>query len=92
MTKNGGVNKNGKSIKLYKGDILPEVNKYYIVSTYTQPDGSLLISGPNSSVLCNESSIIGIKKSEQYKKYLDAFKNEIKRKGDRQRFNSKYVE
>lgn len=49
VTKAGGVSENGRSIILYEDDSLLEVGKKYIITATAQPDGTLLVSGPNSS-------------------------------------------
>ncbi|MFZ3102442.1 MAG: hypothetical protein WA131_01735 [Desulfitobacteriaceae bacterium] len=88
IQQNGGVSKDGSEYILHENDKLLEVNKYYILTAYTQPDGSLLISGPNSSTLLDEKSKSEIMSSQTYKDYNDAYRNEIKM--DRERFTSKY--
>ena len=36
-------------------DCLPEEGKEYIFLAYAQPDGALLVSGPNSNVMVDDS-------------------------------------
>ncbi len=50
IQKAGGINKDGSSVVLYEDDDLPEVGKSYVFLAYAQDDGSLLVSGPNSSI------------------------------------------
>ena len=35
---------------VYENDILPNKSKYYIFAAYVQKDGSLLVSGTNSTI------------------------------------------
>ncbi|MNH38937.1 hypothetical protein D3C79_1000410 [compost metagenome] len=69
---------------------MPVEGRYYIFNTYNQPDGSILISGPNSNIELNINSKSEILSSEEYKKYVEAVKNEVK--SDRKRFESDYTE
>lgn len=49
VQKAGGVTEDASMVVLYEDDLLPEVGSTYVLLAYTQTDGSLLISGPNSS-------------------------------------------
>lgn len=88
ILKRGGMTQDRKSIVLYEHDQLLEVGKLYIIAAYAQPDGSLLISGPNSSIVLPVTNNNEIASSSEYKKYKKAFENEIKT--DRERFKSSY--
>ncbi|MFS1511055.1 hypothetical protein VQL36_01265 [Chengkuizengella sp. SCS-71B] len=88
ILKAGGISQDQESIVLYEEDELLQAGKYYIISAYAQPDGSLLVSGPNSSSVLNETSKSKIFSSKEYKEYKEAFKNEFK--SDRKRFKSKH--
>lgn len=77
ILKHGGISNDNNSIVLYEDDSLLETNKCYIISAYAQPDGSLLISGPNSSLILEETSLSEIISSEKYKEYKNALKNEV---------------
>ena len=55
VTKAGGVSKDGKSVVLYEGDALMDQGKTYVVLASVQPDGTLLVSGPNSNKLVESS-------------------------------------
>lgn len=91
MQKSGGQSEEDKNLYLlYEDDFLPEEGKYYIFNAYTQPDGSSLISGPNSNIELDANSKSEIVSSETYKEYKKAVQNEVK--SDRQRFDSKYSE
>lgn len=90
ILKAGGISEDHKSIVLYEEDQLFQTGKYYIMAAYAQPDGSLLVSGPNSSLALNETSIDKIVSSEEYKEYKKALENEFK--SDRKRFKSIHEE
>lgn len=90
IIKQGGISEDQKSIVLYEDDELFQVGKYHIMSAYAQPDGSLLVSGPNSSLVLTETSKDKIVSSEEYKKYKKALEREVK--GDRKRFKSSHEE
>lgn len=90
VLKAGGISQDNKSIILYQDDELLQVGKYYIISAYAQPDGTLLISGPNSSLVLNETIKDKITSSEEYKKYKKALEKEVVT--DRKRFKSLYEE
>ena len=90
VQKDGGLNINGDAYFLYENDVLPEEGKYYIFNTYNQPDGSILISGPNSNIELNVSSKSEIMKATEYKEYIKHVKNQSKI--ERKRFSSKYDE
>lgn len=90
ILKAGGISQDKKSIVLYEDDELFEVGKYYIMSAYAQPDGSLLVSGPNSSLVLNETSKEKVVSSEKYKEYKKALENEVV--SDRKRFKSSHEE
>ncbi|MFC5528156.1 hypothetical protein [Cohnella yongneupensis] len=86
----GGLSKDGSKYILYENDTLLEKGKYYVIAAYAQPDGSLLIAGPNSSVLISAQSKNDVVSTNEYKEYKKAFENEIKT--DRKRFASIHVE
>ncbi|OEF99035.1 hypothetical protein BHF71_02260 [Vulcanibacillus modesticaldus] len=86
ILKAGGISKDKKSIILYEDDELFQVGKYYIMAAYAQPDGSLLVSGPNSSLVLTETSKDKIVSSEEYKKYKNALEKVFK--SDRKRYKS----
>jgi len=88
VLKAGGINEDKKSITLYNDDELLQVGKYHIMSAYAQRDGSILVSGPNSSTILSETSKSEIVSSKKYKEYKKAFKNEVKT--NRKRFKSFY--
>ena len=90
ILKAGGISEDKKSIVLYQDDALLQVGKYHIMSAYAQPDGSLLVSGPNSSLVLTKTSKEKIVSSEEYKKYKKAFKGEVV--SERERFKSSHEE
>lgn len=77
LVKDGGIEQNRKSICLHEDDILPEVGENYIFRAYTQEDGSLLISGPNSNIPLSAKTSKGIVKSQEYQTYENAVKHQI---------------
>lgn len=77
LVKSGGIEQNQKSISLYENDCLPEAEKAYIFVAYTQEDGSLLVSGPNSNTLIPVEAPNKIVKSQEYKKYKEAAAHQI---------------
>ncbi|MGE8203065.1 cell surface protein [Heyndrickxia sp. NPDC080065] len=90
MQKSGGISEDKNLYILYEDDLLPEGGKCYIFNTYNQPDGSILISRPNSNIELDITSKNKIVSSKEYKNYKKAVKNQVK--SDRQRFISKYSE
>lgn len=94
VEKAGGLSKDGKTITLHENDSLPEVGKVYIFLAYTQPDGTLQISGPNSNIEIVSSgslkadSNLSVKDSSEYLKMVNAYENQIIR--ERERTVSKY--
>lgn len=88
IQKHGGLNKEKTEYFVFENDELLSVDKYYIISAYAQPDGSLLIAGPNSNLKLDYANKSDIMSSSEYKKYKDAVKNEVKT--NRKRFKSIY--
>lgn len=91
LKKHGGITQDKKSIILFDNDSLPEIGEQYLFLAYAQPDGSLLVSGPNSNVL--DKDVRGYSNSEAdnniITEYREAFENEVIAV-DRKRFVSKY--
>lgn len=58
VTKAGGVSKDGKSVVVYEDDALLEAGATYALLASVQPDGSLLIAGPNSSERIGEADAV----------------------------------
>lgn len=56
IIKDGGITEDKKCIIQYESDELPVVGKTYVFYIYAQPDGSNLVSGPNSSILVSEDA------------------------------------
>jgi len=88
IQKYGGLNKEKTEYFVFENDELLSIDKYYIISAYAQPDGSLLIAGPNSNLKLDYANKSDIMSSSEYKKYKDAVKNEVKT--NRKRFKSIY--
>lgn len=87
LIKCGGRSKDGQMI-LYENDQLLIENSTYIFAACVQPDGSLLISGPNLSEIIDESKLSSKEvKEETLGKYVEMYKQEVKY--DRERFEYK---
>lgn len=54
VQKAGGISEDKSEYFVYEDDVIPEVGSYYIFSVYVQSDGSLLASGPNSTIVTNK--------------------------------------
>ena len=92
IVKADGVAYDGESVSIYENDSLPKVGQAYIFLAYAQPDGSLLVTGPNSNIHiigAGSMDAEGIMAAEEYALYQDAYENEII-PVDRERFVSKY--
>lgn len=80
--KGGGVSENLKYISLGEGDFVPESGKYYVFCGFAHADGTMTGGGPNGTAELeagiNESNLA---ESSVYKKYDDAYKNQITWKG-----------
>jgi len=70
ILKEGGVAQDGNSVYLHERDLLPESGKKYVFLGYAQPDGSIIVSGPESNIPVSENN-------STIDKYYDAYKNEI---------------
>ncbi|MCP3745549.1 MULTISPECIES: hypothetical protein [Paenibacillus] len=102
LQKSGGLSEDKSTYFLFEDDSLPQKGKVYVFTATAEQDGSLLVSGPNSNIevktdffsknsiqkLSEESIANELAKTEEYKTYQDAYKNEIVK--DRKRFTSKY--
>jgi hypothetical protein len=88
--KEGGIAMDQASVYLYEDDELPRTGSYYIFLGFAQPDGSIIVSGPNSNILIDASNQQEIVSSPQYQRYTQAVRNEIP--FDRVRSVSKYAE
>lgn len=98
IVKQGGISEKQDAIYLFENDSLPSENSIYIFLAYAQEDGSLLISGPNSNVMCNDSNMYSINSVSEEKSvteydefitYKAANDNEII-PVDRERYKSIY--
>lgn len=77
LVKDGGIEQNQKFLCLHEDDVLPEAGSAYIFRAYTQEDGSLLVSGPNSNIPLSAKTSNEIVKSQEYQTYEDAVKRQI---------------
>jgi len=84
LKKDGGIALDGKSIYLYPGDTLPVVGKTYIFSAFCQKNGTLIASGPNSTVEIDENN-----QTEAIESFKKAYEDEIVPM-ERERFVSLY--
>lgn len=74
--KSVGVNKFRTHIILYeKGDVLPEVGKYYVFFGFAHPDGTM--TGGGTYPLEDGINESNFEESSVYQKYVDAFNNQI---------------
>lgn len=73
-----GVTKDRKYIEMEENDLIPEIGKYYILSGVAHSDGIMTGGGKNGTIAL-ESNIteVNLLDSEIYKKYLNAFENQI---------------
>ncbi|MBF6673464.1 hypothetical protein [Glutamicibacter sp. FBE19] len=88
VQKSGGVDKEQKYVVLYEDDVLPEVGSTYVFLAYAQEDGSLLVSGLNSSLEIETGTEMELGKSKVVQAYGEAMKNQ--EKTDRTRFRSNF--
>ena len=84
LKKDGGIALDGKSVYLYPGDTLPVVGKTYIFSAFCQKNGTLIASGPNSTVEIDENN-----QTEAIESFKKAYEDEIVPM-ERERFVSLY--
>lgn len=92
IVKHGGVNQSRTAVYVFENDTLPYVGETYIFLAYAQPDGSLLISGPASTVYMNPVNVAdaeGTQMPLEYSEYMNAYENEIIPTA-RERYVSKY--
>lgn len=74
--KSVGVNKLRTHIILYeKGDVLPEVGKYYVFFGFAHPDGTM--TGGGTYPLEDGINESNFEESAVYQKYVDAYNNQI---------------
>ncbi|MDK2902182.1 MAG: hypothetical protein PWQ93_101 [Clostridiales bacterium] len=95
LVKHGGVGQNQKSVFVFENDCIPKKGQTYIFLAYAQPDGSLLVSGPNSNILVNSFTKTlnseNVETTSEFKIYKSAFENEII-PVERKRYTSVYEE
>lgn len=91
ITKSGGVSSDYSSLVLYENDELLEEGKHYVIAAYAQPDGSLLIVGPNSSQLIPTTAATrsGVISEADYSQYEMFYAEEVVIR-ERTRFVSEY--
>ncbi|OJG96598.1 hypothetical protein RV18_GL002104 [Enterococcus termitis] len=87
LAKQGGIREDGSAYDIFEDDLLPEAGKVYIFTAYTQDDGSLLVSGANSTVSFdkqtkNIDTPKELAETEEVQKYEDAVNNQISTETD----------
>ncbi|EBF5116764.1 cell surface protein [Listeria monocytogenes] len=87
LAKQGGIREDGSAYDIFEDDLLPEVGKIYIFTAYTQDDGSLLVSGANSTVSFDEQTKNidtpkELAKTEEVQEYENAVDNQILTEAD----------
>lgn len=93
ILKFGGVSQDEMFVLLHEDDVLPQEGQKYVFLAFAQPDGSLLVSGPNSNIpFENDPSVYNNEEADPsnslYDIYTDAYENEVV--FDRERFVSAY--
>lgn len=91
LQKQGGVSQDNKSVVLFEEDVLPAQGETFVFLAYVQPNGDLLVSGPNSSVpVQGATSLMSanevkqkVSKSDVVNEYEKAAKNQKKTKRER---------
>lgn len=93
VVKQGGIAQDRKSILVFENDALPKAGQNYIFLAYAQPDGSLLISGPDSNIpITSSASRLNAENAAsftEYAAYKEACENEIV-PVERERYTSVY--
>ncbi|MBC1636410.1 cell surface protein [Listeria welshimeri] len=82
LAKQGGIREDGSAYDIFEDDLLPEIGKVYIFNAYTQDDGSLLVSGANSTISFDEKTHNidtqkELAKTEEVQRYENAVDNQI---------------
>ncbi|EKA2549950.1 cell surface protein [Listeria monocytogenes] len=82
LAKQGGIREDGSAYDIFEDDLLPEIGKVYIFNAYTQDDGSLLVSGANSTISFDEKTQNidtqkELAKTEEVQQYENAVDNQI---------------
>lgn len=85
ITKAGGLSETGDLV-LYEKDSLLDVGQVYVMTASAQPDGSLLVSGPNSSEIFAQITTQS-SDTDVYDKFNDIYSNEVE--FNRERFQFK---
>ncbi|GAA1405233.1 cell surface protein [Glutamicibacter uratoxydans] len=88
LQKWGGISEDKKSVVLYEDDSLPKKGRSYVFAAYAQPDGTLLVSGPNSNIALAEGDSASAMSSEAVQQYVDAVAHQVT--SERERFVSTF--
>lgn len=87
ITKAGGISQDEKSVVIYEDDMLLEPGKTYAMAASVQKDGTLLISGPNSCEVIENSVNVIDSDTDVYCSY---YANEVEY--NRERFECIYAD
>ncbi|MBC1817404.1 cell surface protein [Listeria welshimeri] len=81
LEKQGGIREDGSAYDVFEDDQLPIVDEVYIFTAYKQDDGSLLVSGANSTISFDEKaknmdSEKAVAQTEEFETYEKAVENQ----------------
>ncbi|MBF2485041.1 cell surface protein [Listeria welshimeri] len=81
LEKQGGIREDGSAYDVFEDDQLPIVGEVYIFTAYKQDDGSLLVSGANSTISFDEKtknmdSEKAVAQTEEFETYEKAVENQ----------------
>lgn len=81
LEKQGGIREDGSAYDVFEDDQLPIVGEVYIFTAYKQDDGSLLVSGANSTISFdvkekNMDSEKVVAQTEEFETYEKAVENQ----------------
>ena len=88
VQKAGGISQDKSYYQIYEKDIFWEKGKYYIIAAYVQNDGSLLVSGANSST---EFMYNPITVGYRIKEYQGYYKNQVNTKRIRSKISREKI-
>lgn len=82
IEKQGGLREDGSAYDVFEDDQLPKVGQIYIFTAYEQDDGSLLVSGANSTISFDEKtkeldSNKEVRQTEEVELYEEAVENQV---------------
>jgi len=77
ILKSGGVNEKRDAVYLFEDDELLKPGETYVLAAYAQPDGSLLVCGPNSSIKVKSEYADGKNTATEINEYKNAYSEQI---------------